>query len=300
MARVVVVHGVGKHLETGETLHTSLAPALTGGVNLALRGDGELSAHITPLTPDDVLCAGYGDLFRRPGARGGALQYEAEDVAEGLETDLLLAWWQEASRRDPAVLGPQDSGRGVLGYAASRPLRIAAVRRALDALTRTRFFRSVSDTFLIAALKQFRRYFEEPALRKEARSRVLELIAPDTRVVVAHSLGSVVAYEALCSLTAQQPLTLVTLGSPLGIRHLAFDRLDPAPADGTGVWPRAVGHWHNVADASDIVALVHELAPRFGPRVVDHLVHNGTTMHEMTAYLTAVETGTAIAGGLAR
>ncbi|MER5218008.1 hypothetical protein ABT063_47835 [Streptomyces sp. NPDC002838] len=71
------------------------------------------------------------------------------------------------------------------------------------------------------------------------------------------------------------------------------------PVDGVGVWPQSAEHWHNVSDSGDLVALVHELAPRFGPRVKDHHVHNGTTMHEMAAYLTAVETGAAIAHGLA-
>lgn len=299
MARVVMVHGVGKQLDTAETLCAALAPALIGGVNLALRQDPRLADRGTPLTEDDMSCAAYGDLFRRPGARGGTPQYEAEDVAEGLEYDLLLAWWQEAARHDPAVLGPADAGRGLAGYAASRPLRVATVRRALDALTRTGFFKSVSDAFLIAALKQFRRYFEEPHLRATAQERVLEHLGPDTRVVVAHSLGSVVAYEALCSEQARGAVTLVTLGSPLGIRNLTFDRLTPLPVDGVGVWPRSAQQWHNVSDPGDIVALVHELALRFGPRVSDHHVHNGTTMHDMSAYLTAVETGAAIARGLA-
>ncbi|MFF3373024.1 antibiotic ABC transporter ATP-binding protein [Streptomyces sp. NPDC002680] len=289
---------MGKHLDTAETLHSSLAPALIGGVNLALRADVHLAEAVSPPKPPDIVCAGYGDLFRRPGSRAATPQYEAEDVTEGLEYDLLLAWWEAVARTDPSVLGPTETGRGLISYAASRPLRVTVVRRALDALTRTRFFKSVSDAFLIAALKQFRRYFEEPALREAAQSRVLELIRPDTRVVVGHSLGSVVAYEALCSLPTQQAMTLVTLGSPLGVRHLAFDRLIPPPTDGVGAWPSPVDHWHNVSDTGDIVALVHELAPRFGPRVQDLHVHNGTTMHDMTAYLTAVETGTAIANGL--
>ncbi|MET9428755.1 antibiotic ABC transporter ATP-binding protein [Streptomyces sp. NPDC003036] len=299
MARVVVVHGVGRELDTSETLLASLSPAVTGGVNLALRRDAGLAGRVTPLAQGDITCAAYGDLFRRPGARSGTPQYEAEDVADGLETELLMAWWAEAARLDPAVLGPSDAGRGVLAYAASRPLRLAAVRRALDALTRTRFFGSVSDAFLIAALKQFRRYFDDPGIRAAARARVLQGIGQDTRVVVGHSLGSVVAYEALCPGAVEGPVTLVTLGSPLGIRNLTFDRLDPAPVTGVGVWPKSVDRWHNVSDAGDIVALVHELAPRFGPGVRDHHVHNGTTMHDLSAYLTAVETGAAIADGLA-
>jgi hypothetical protein len=86
----------------------------------------------------------------------------------------------------------------------------------LHALTRTRFFGAVSDRLLISNLKQVRRYFTEPELRDAVRARAAELITSDTRVVVGHSLGSVVAYEVLCALRPERPpLTLVTLGSPL-------------------------------------------------------------------------------------
>lgn len=37
----------------------------------------------------------------------------------------------------------------------------------------------------------------EPELRDAVRARAAELITSDTRVVVGHSLGSVVAYEVL-------------------------------------------------------------------------------------------------------
>ena len=50
--------------------------------------------------------------------------------------------------------------------------------------------------------------------------------------MVGHSLGSVVAYEALCAHPEWPVRALVTLGSPLGIRNLIFDRLVPAPAAG--------------------------------------------------------------------
>ncbi|MER5971186.1 antibiotic ABC transporter ATP-binding protein [Streptomyces sp. NPDC002055] len=297
MARVVVVHGVGRQLDTAETLLPALEPALRGGLNLALERDTALAGRVRPLAAGDVACVGYGHLFRRPGARG-VPDFEATDVAPGFETELLLAWWEAAAAADPAVLGPDAATRGVLGYAASRPLTTATVQRALDALTRSRFFRAVSDSLLIAGLEQFRRYLTDGDLRAAVRARTDALIGPDTRVVVGHSLGSVVAYETLCARRTGQVASLVTLGSPLGIRNLTFDRLQPPPREGTGVWPPGLRHWHNVADAGDIVALVRELAPRFGPRVRDHRVHNGTTMHSMTAYLTAVETGAAIAEGL--
>ncbi|MGW2872054.1 antibiotic ABC transporter ATP-binding protein [Kitasatospora sp. NPDC001225] len=307
MSRVVVVHGVGRQLDTAETLLAEVEPALRGGVGLALRRDPALG-H---LADGDIVCAGYGDLYRQAGTRGEPY-YRAKDVEPGFETELLEAWWREAARLDPGVPGP-DAGapdgtgpapatRGAVGRLASRPLTVERVRRALHSLTRTRYFGPVSDRVLVSDLKQVRRYFTEPALRAAVRARVEELITPDTEVVVGHSLGSVVAYEVLCGLPPERPpLTLVTLGSPLGLAGLVFDRLQPAPRqDGTGVWPAPVKQWTNIADRCDLVAVVRELAPRFGSEVVDVPVDNGSEMHSMRAYLTAVETGTAIAAGLAR
>ena len=94
----------------------------------------------------------------------------------------------------------------------------------------------------------------------------------DTWVVVGHSLGSVVAYEALCAHPEWPVRALVTLGSPLGIRNLIFERLVPAPVIGktgklAGAWPGRAQAWTNVADAADVVALTKDLRPLFGPDV---------------------------------
>jgi len=91
--------------------------------------------------------------------------------------------------------------------------------------------------------------------------------------------------------------SLITLGSPLGIRNLIFDRLEPIPADGMGRWPGSVTSWTNVADSGDAVALVKQLATRFGG-VDDVLVHDGAKAHDCRPYLTAEETGRAVGLGL--
>jgi pimeloyl-ACP methyl ester carboxylesterase len=120
----------------------------------------------------------------------------------------------------------------------------------------------------------------------------------DARVIVGHSLGSVVAYECLCAHPEWGVRTLVTLGSPLGIRNLVFDMLSPSPRDGQGAWPGSVLRWINIADRGDIVALVKKLRGCFGDRVEDYLIHNGSDAHSELPYLTARETGNAIASGL--
>ena len=54
----------------------------------------------------------------------------------------------------------------------------------------------------------------------------------------------------------------------------------------------------NVADKHDVVALVKELRPLFGAAVGDLTVDNEARAHDVTPYLTARETGEALAAGL--
>ncbi|MET8824309.1 hypothetical protein ABZX40_07080 [Streptomyces sp. NPDC004610] len=118
---------------------------------------------------------------------------------------------------------------------------------------------------------------------------------------MAHSLGSVVAYEVLCENPGWPVTELVTVGSPLGL-PLMHGRLSPLPVQARGAWPGGVVRWTNVADPGDIVALVAALAPRFesGPAggVDDRTISNGARMHDFDRCLTAPKTSTAIAAGL--
>ena len=129
--------------------------------------------------------------------------------------------------------------------------------------------------------------------------RVADDVTPDTQVVIGHSLGSVVAYEYIARYCPPQVELLVTLGSPLGIANVVFDKLTPAPAGGAGAWPGTVPCWINVADPDDIVALRKQLAPLFpasagAAGVEDHLVDNGDEPHAISRYLNAEPTGAAL------
>ena len=90
---------------------------------------------------------------------------------------------------------------------------------------------------MLLDLRQVRRYMTEPGIRQAVQGRVAASMAADTRVLAGHSLGSVVAYEALCAHPEWPVRRLVTLRSPLGIRNLIFDRLVPRR------WPGCPGSW---------------------------------------------------------
>jgi pimeloyl-ACP methyl ester carboxylesterase len=290
MAAVVCVHGIAQQIKGEDELLSLWVPALRSGVRLAA-GD----AVAEKVVDDEVRCAFYGDLFRPPGRYLSGSQARIDpDSLDDFEQELLFLWWERAAATDPRVIGPDKR-------TLSRTPR--SVKAALRALSNARFLTGLADQMLLGELRQVRRYITDPQIRETAISRLTDLVGPETRVVVAHSLGTVVAYEALCANPNWQVRALVTLGSPLGIRRLIFDRLVPRPKpDGPGVlrgdWPGGVKEWTNVADAGDIVALVEDLRPLFGRDVVCALVHNDAKAHDVRPYLTAIETGHAIGNGL--
>jgi hypothetical protein len=198
MAQIVGVHGIGQEVKGPHTLSESWRPAMWDGLRLA---------RAAVPAAEDLACAFYGDLFRRSGKGVGEPPYGARDVQEGFEQEILDAWWRGAAEAEETVPGPG---------AKTKVRTPDSVQRALNALSRSAFFAGLAERALIGSIKQVHRYFTEPGLRAQVLERVAAEIGPDTRVLIGHSLGSVVAYESLCAHPYWPVRTLVTLGSPLG------------------------------------------------------------------------------------
>ena len=285
MARIVIIHGIGQQMEGENTLRAGLFPALRDGMS---RGGVDVS-------PEDVSFASYGEVFR-PASEflAPTAYYDEFDVESGYEEQLLIALWRRAAESDETILPPDEE---VLLSAPS------IVRRALAAISKSPFLANVAERSFIGDLKQVRMYFCNSDLRAKVQDRVATAITKDTRVIVAHSLGSVVAYEVLCSRPYWPVRALVTLGSPLGVRNLIFDRLQPRPTTDVatgqliGLWP-PVSMWTNIADETDIVAAVEDLRPLFGNKLRQIRVHNAPKVHDMRSYLTDSLTGYSISAGL--
>ncbi|MFB4275242.1 MULTISPECIES: hypothetical protein [unclassified Nonomuraea] len=130
-------------------------------------------------------------------------------------------------------------------------------------------------------------YLTDQARREKSRQAVAEVIRRHRpQVVIAHSLGSVVAYEALWANPDLQVDLLITLGSPLGMRNVVFERLLPAPVNGRGERPRGVGRWVNIADKDDIAAIPPALAASFTGVDVEELVNiDWIDFHTVEKYL---------------
>lgn len=120
---------------------------------------------------------------------------------------------------------------------------VQAIIRALD-----QHATGISSEFIRIFLSDVFLYVNRSRVRAEIDRIVGKGLSDQPTVVVAHSLGSVVAYNLLKGRKSQIPL-LVTIGSPLGIRAV-INPFQPVRR------PDGVEQWINAYDRRDVVALV--------------------------------------------
>jgi subtilisin family serine protease len=141
----------------------------------------------------------------------------------------------------------------------------------------------ISRAFLETFVTDTAAYFFRDGTRPRIRQRLsdqLHLPSGQPVTIVAHSQGSIIAYEVLSALAADGLSldALVTIGSPLGIREVQ-DFLDPD----TLRIPPVVTRWANFADPLDLVALDKVLAGDFSAtppattEIQDEVIVNSAT-----------------------
>lgn len=270
--RIVGIHGVGNHQRES---HDGDPAA-----HIARRWTDALRTGIPAGIEVDLRIAYYADRLRRDleQAPGAGLDWLTPD-----EYESLRAWAVELGA------GPTD----VAQAAWSVPARMLADRIAEHRGLNVALVRPFVATFV----KEVNAYLRphNPA-RSTVRHQVASLIrAYRPHILIAHSLGSVIAYETLWAHPDLAVDLLITLGSPLAMRWVVFDRLQPTPADGSGQRPRNATHWINIADPGDIVAVPRPFTRRFQPDTNDERCHiHWGDFHSATRYLAARPTAAAI------
>jgi hypothetical protein len=282
MPKILVIHGISNQYGGEHELHGAWFPAICDG--LARAGN-----HGLP-KPEDCACPFYGDLFRPSGTLSSSTLPRLTDLGPD-EALLLEQIWMSAAASESSVPGPQEFEETLVW--APR-----VVERALASLAKSSYLANLVPLQFLGDLRQVVFYLNRSDIHTQILNRALKYMDQETRIVIGHSLGSVIAYEALA---ARPDVTadLLTLGSPLAIRNIVFDKLTPPPAAGSGVWPGQVRNWTNIAATGDIVAAEKKLEPVFGPRVQDFVIDSGWDAHSSTRYLNAIQAGKAIARALA-
>jgi hypothetical protein len=239
VAGIVGVHGVWNHIE-GRTPEEAAA----------IKGDAWTKSLVqslgaTPLVRVDV--AYYAHLLRR-----GHRQAAPDPGSLNDEQKRWLIEWDLA-------LSPRKEFR--------ENLFLKPVRQIISGMAeRWKLNEDLTMIFVSVVLHEIKAYFEpsDPGPRQRVRDTTAEALRRvQPSVVIAHSLGSVVAYETLWQNPDIPVPLLVTLGSPLGLPTVIFPRLEPAPIGARGSRPPSVQRWVNIADPGDLIAVPRWLARCF-------------------------------------
>jgi hypothetical protein len=266
-SRLLAVHGIWNHRPRLSTAEAEAEICRVWAAGLA--------ANPIRMSDVELRAVYYAPQLRLPVRQG------SDDGLDALSPEgrAWLAGWATELGAMPATT-PQASW--------SIPARALADRMADHAGLNRLLVRPFVGAFLTEVGAYFR-----------MRESVLDVVTTAIReyrpdVVLAHSLGSVVAYEALHAQPGVPVGLLVTLGSPLGLTSVVFDRLRPAPRDGHGDRPPAVRRWANIADPGDIVAIPRPFTRRFSPDANWDDTHiHGIDFHTVKRYLASARTADA-------
>lgn len=180
--------------------------------------------------------------------------------------------------------------------------------------------RFVPDPAVKAAILETSRYFHNDKnigceIRQLLKDRLCAAWEDDRRVLlIGHSMGSIIAYDALWELGRQEGKTgsvdlFLTLGSPLGMRFVQHRLVDAGFSKQR--YPDNIRQWINIASRGDLTALDPYLADDYEEMVNLGLIESirdehknvynffhgakGMNMHRSYGYLVNPNVGDAIA-----
>lgn len=274
MVDVVAVHGISQQQGGRNQLIGPWQRSLSDGVERA-RGRG------FPKPSLDI--AFYGDFFLKSSESKGPVPGDLIEFDEDTIAFFEAIQDEVAEPAEPAAAAGAAKGMREL------PTPLAKLARTVERKSGV-----AGKVLFFGDLTQVRRYQRDDELARDVLGRVQEALdASRPRVMIGHSLGSIVAYEALCMIPDHGIRTLVTVGSPLGLRSIQA-ALRPAAHQTMPGLPTGVSTWVNVYDEHDPVALAGPLRPYWGA-VVDRIVDNDKDPHAATRYLGKRETGEPVA-----
>lgn len=204
------------------------------------------------------------------------------NVSASLIRNFHLAAWNHLYYRRDSDIGvdmpwvermlqrlPEDSGAPPL-FSRWRSWRTRTLYTLGDLMP---FLTSlVGDAEIRSTIEETRCYFENcDGVSDRIRSVVKDTMRPLLEaghevLVVGHSLGSVIAFDALWEMSRRERwpwrVELLTLGSPLGMFYVQR-RLLGRTEHGARRYPDNIRHWINIATSGDLTAVDRQIRDDF-------------------------------------
>jgi hypothetical protein len=238
--RLLLIHGRAQEGKSSKIIEEEWMEALKRGVataGFALPDGLKIDA---PFYGDELLK--QLQRYNLPPADGAATRGQIADEYAAFLEDVAI----QLSRDDKVThreieeeMGPGPQPRGPENWEW-----VQAVIRIVDRRTP-----GVSNYSIGKMLRDVFVYVNDSTTRRAINKIVAAQLTNEPTVVVAHSLGSVVAFEILREHDGNSVPRLITVGSPLGIRAIRDKLATPL------AMPAGVKDWYNAFDDRDVVAL---------------------------------------------
>ncbi len=295
MRQLILVHGRSQENKDGGEVKKDWIKAWEKGL--------QKNGLNNPLTDVDIHFPYYGDTLAQMVA-GKSADEAAEVIIKGAgapppdEQQVMREMINEIALHEGvaevdtiAALAPEVIQKG--------PQNWGWVQGILSVLDK---IEPVSARLVALVTADVAKYLTNAAIRQNINDGVLKALKPGQEaVVVAHSLGTVVAYQVLMSRPSQFPNVpvklFVTLGSPLAITAVK-SRIRPH------TFPKPISAWYNAMDRDDVVSL-YPLTKKYfntGGTIENHEdVDNWTdNQHGISGYLDDAKVAKQIYDGLTR
>ena len=276
--------------------------------------------YITGMKPKPLPELHRPELMRVLGAALARFSPEAADWLSARDENFVLVSWTSLLYEEPRDIRLDLEGIESLlrePYPARRDRQDAGslvreLRRAVHLVADSFPWLSaiVASEALRVTLEDVRRYLDD---RDGVATRIRALLvrelenawdSGDRVLILGHSLGSVIAYDSLWTLSREQRHPgrvdlLLTMGSPLATRFIRKG-LKGAGLPGPERYPDNIERWVNVSARGEMVALHRRIKPFFAemlrlglvrelvdePSIVNHFrTADGLNVHKSYGYL---------------
>jgi hypothetical protein len=270
---IVFIHGIHQDGKDPTVLKTEWLSAISE----SQKGTSNLT-----IAEEDIAFPFYGDLLGNLtlAATGKSRSFETRTSETGatervIDSKTFREFWGETEKEMVGSVVPTPRGKGI------HKSSFKFIAKGIESIS------PFKGRLALKLLKQAYAYIHIPEIQKLVNDKVRPFLETETpKIIISHSLGTIVAYKILLDLSKQEKLSgvplFMTLGSPLSLK-IVMNKLQNATET-----IQEVSKWVNGSDKEDFIALGNRLDENFYKMSIENIsnLENGEEdPHSIEKYL---------------